>query len=206
MTNYHVVDGCNEIKSPMLGSTGIHKADTKDREMGSIVGNIVATDPANDLAVINFPGDYQHFARFRDSNRVNLGEPVVVAGFPLRGLLADDLNVVTGEVSATSGFRGDAKHLQISAPVQQGNSGGPLLDQSGNVVGVVVSKLDAIKIAEKIGTLPQNVNFAIKAAVAKLLLDINNVDYKASSARRAIGTAEIADQARKYTVVLECWK
>jgi S1-C subfamily serine protease len=116
------------------------------------------------------------------------------------------LNVAAGEISATSGLRGDAKHLQISAPVQPGNSGGPLLDQSGNVIGIVVSKLNAMKLAEKIGDIPQNVNFAIKGAVAKYLLDINNVDYQTSSATGRIGTAEVAAQARKYTVVLECWK
>ena len=65
--------------------------------------------------------------------------------------------------------------LPVSAPVQPGNSGGPLLDQSGNVVGVIVSKLDSLKYAAVTNDVPQNINFAIKANVALNVLETNSV-------------------------------
>src|SRR5439155_21695916 len=96
---------------------------------------------------------------------VRQGDGIVAVGFPLRGLLASGPNVTTGTISALAGLGDDSRYLQITAPVQPGSSGGPLLDQSGNVVGVVVGKLDALRVAQAIGDIPQNVNFAINAAV-----------------------------------------
>ena len=72
----------------------------------------------------------------------------------------------------------DARMIQISAPVQPGNSGGPLLDSSGRVIGVVNSKLNEIAYAKATGDLPQNVNFAIKANVAMNFLDAHSVPYE----------------------------
>jgi S1-C subfamily serine protease len=71
---------------------------------------------------------------------------------------------------------GDSRLLQISAPVQPGNSGGPLLDASANVIGVVVSKLDALRVAKATGDIPQNVNFALNANVLRAFLDANDVE------------------------------
>jgi S1-C subfamily serine protease len=95
-----------------------------------------------------------------------LGEEIVVYGFPLAGLLASSGNVTTGNITALAGLGDDIRFLQISAPVQPGNSGGPVLDRNGNIVGIVVSKLDAIKTAIATQDIPQNVNFAIKLRVA----------------------------------------
>jgi S1-C subfamily serine protease len=75
----------------------------------------------------------------------------------------------------------DSRYLQISAPVQSGNSGGPLLDQSGNLVGVVSAKLNALKVALKDGDLPQNVNFAVKAAILQTFLNSNRVPFQEGS-------------------------
>ena len=93
------------------------------------------------------------------------GEQIVIYGFPLAGALASTGNLATGIVSALAGLGDDTSKLQISAPIQPGNSGGPVLDQSGHVIGVVVSKLNAIKAASITGDIPQNVNFAIKTGV-----------------------------------------
>ena len=70
-----------------------------------------------------------------------------------------------GNVTALAGLHDDSRYLQVSAPVQNGNSGGLLLDGSGNLGGVVSAKLDAIKVAMAAGDLPQNVNFAVKSAI-----------------------------------------
>ena len=77
-------------------------------------------------------------------------------------MLGSQLKVSTGIVSATVGLLDDISQLQISAPIQPGNSGGPLLDEYGNVAGVVVAKLRALAVAKATGDIPQNVNFAVK--------------------------------------------
>jgi S1-C subfamily serine protease len=98
----------------------------------------------------------------------------------------------------------DARLLQITVPVQPGNSGGPLLDSSGNVVGVIVSGLDAMWILESTGSLPQNVNFAIKAGVARAFLDGSGVDYRLAGTGETVGAADIGDAAKAYTVFITC--
>jgi serine protease Do len=102
-------------------------------------------------------------------------------------------------------MKDDSRYLQISAPVQSGNSGGPLLDQSGNLVGVVSAKLDAIKVAMASNDLPQNVNFAVKAAMVAAFLDANRVTYKVGApGDKPIAPADIADQARAMSGFVVC--
>jgi hypothetical protein len=143
---------------------------------------------------------------FSDNLRVKLGQSVFAAGFPLQGLLASSLNLTTGNISALAGVQDDARMFQITAPVQPGNSGGPLLDQTGNVVGVVTSKLDALKVAKVLGDLPQNINFAVKGSLARAFLDTNGVDYLSAPSTTLLSTPEIAEKASKAVVVVECWK
>ena len=96
--------------------------------------------------------------------------------------------------------------IAITAPVQSGNSGGPVLDAAGNVVGVVVAKLDAIRIARSTGDIPQNVNFAISAGAARAFLDAEGVPYETAPSDNAMEPVEVASMARKFTVLVECWK
>ena len=77
---------------------------------------------------------------------------------------------------------------------------------SGNVVGVVVSKLDALEIAELTGDIPQNVNFAVHASLARIFLDAYNVEYDTAPSMETPPAAEIAASARKFTVLIECWE
>lgn len=114
--------------------------------------------------------------------------------------------MITGTVSALAGPDNDSRLLQISATVQPGNSGGPLLDEGGRVIGVVVSKLDALKVAEITGDLPQNVNFAISGAVVRAFLEGQGVAYATAASTKPLSTAEIAEAARNFTVVVECWR
>ena len=114
--------------------------------------------------------------------------------------------MTTGSLSSLSGIGGDTRLLQITAPVQPGNSGGPMLDSAGNLMGVVVSKLDAIKAAKLTGDIPQNVNFAINGNVLRSFLDANSVGYDTASSDKAIPTTAIAEKAKGFTVLVECWK
>lgn len=192
LTNYHVVEKCGTVRATMEG---------RKKEV-----TIVGTDAENDLALLQLPASVTSVARFREGRTIRPGDGVVVVGFPLPGLLATEPQVTTGAVSAMAGIGNDTRFLQISAPVQPGNSGGPLMDQSGNIVGVVVSKLNAVAIAKTTGDIPQNINFAINGAAAKAFLDSQSVEYETGVSSRSVGSAEIAADARKYTVLLECYR
>ena len=95
----------------------------------------------------------------------SLGEDVFTLGYPLSSLLGNSARMSKGLVSATAGIRDDPRQLQVSAEIQPGNSGGPLLDREGNVLGVIQQTLNALRVAQNSGgALPQNVNFSIKNA------------------------------------------
>ena len=125
-------------------------------------------------------------------------------GYPLAGLLASAANISTGIVSALAGIGDDSRYLQISAPVQPGNSGGPLLDASGHVVGIVTAKLDAIRTLDVTGDIPQNVNFAVSLGTLQSFLNANGVDYVLDDSKETKSPADIAADASRYTVLLEC--
>ena len=129
---------------------------------------------------------------------------MVAIGFPYHGLLSSDFTVTTGIVSSLSGILNDTRHLQISAAVQPGNSGGPLLDTSGEIVGMVVGKLDVLGIARHTGTIPENINFAIKTGAIRDFLDNSVVPYETSAPGTELKTADIATNARAYTLLISC--
>lgn len=114
--------------------------------------------------------------------------------------------MTTGTLSSMSGMGGDTRLVQITAPVQPGNSGGPMLDSAGNLMGVVVSKLNAIKAAKITGDIAQNVNFGINVNVLRSFLDANSVYYDTTTTDKAVPTTVIAEKAKGFTVLVECWK
>ena len=193
VTNDHVLQRCEEMRVP--GTAGI-----------ALRATIIGRDSRNDLALLKVPDRPKHIATFRSGRRIRLGEEIVIYGFPLRGLLAAGGNLTIGIISARSGIRGDTRHLQITAPVQPGNSGGPLLDRSGNVIGVVMSKLDAIRVAKITGDIPQNINFAIKTPMVQAFLDVHDVPYETRASAQELKVVEVSDQAATFTVVVECWR
>ncbi len=190
LTNEHVVNGCREVRIPPAASVAI-----------------VARDGASDLALLKSPaGKVGAIARFRQGRGIRPGDDIVVVGYPLRGLLASEMNVTTGNVSALAGLGDDRRFFQITAPVQPGNSGGPVLDTAGNAVGVVIGKLNAIRIARATGDIPQNVNFAISAGTARAFLDAQSVSYETAPSIEGLKPADVAAKARRFTVPVECWK
>ncbi len=191
LTNYHVVANCLSIRTSTNGAQS---------EL-----SVIATDKNNDLAIVKLSQPRSRVAQFREGRTIRSGDGVVVVGFPLRGVLASEANVTTGTVSAMAGIGNDARFLQITAPVQPGNSGGPALDTNGHVVGVVVGKLNALAIAFATRDIPQNVNFAIKEAVAKAFLDSHSIRYEVASSRKQLEAADIGEMAKQFTVFLECY-
>jgi len=117
---------------------------------------------------------------FKRDGRYQIGADVATIGYPLGGILGTSVRYTKGTLSATAGIHDDPGHLQISAAVQPGNSGGPLLDGEGVVIGVVRASLNAQRTAEATGGhLPQNVNFALKADRALQYLSAHKAVYDA---------------------------
>jgi S1-C subfamily serine protease len=104
-----------------------------------------------------------------------------------------------------SGIGDDTRFVQISVPVQPGNSGGPLLDARGNLIGIVTGKLNALKVMEATGgDLPQNVNFAIKAPVLANFLEANQIAFEIGRASSYLTSPDLAEEARKMSVFVRC--
>ncbi|MFZ1148233.1 MAG: trypsin-like peptidase domain-containing protein [Xanthobacteraceae bacterium] len=193
VTNNHVVADCvGDIHGNLVG-----QAPVKLR--------VVSADEENDLALLQGTKKFKEkdIATIRAS-AVNSGDQVVAIGYPLHGLLTSDLTVTTGIISSLAGLHNDTRFLQISAPVQPGNSGGPLHDNSGNIVGVVSAKLDALRMVKATGDIPQNINFAIKTGALRDFLDNSAVPYQTADPGSEMKTADIASAARTYTMLISC--
>jgi serine protease Do len=190
LTNAHVVNDCSEIQiAPPQGSF--------------VPAQIFGRDPKNDLAILKTGSSPLHFAALRTN--IRLGENVEAFGYPLVAVLASSGNFTLGNVTALAGLGDDSRYLQISAPVQPGNSGGPLLDQSGNLVGIVSAKLNALNVMVATnGDIPQNVNFAIKASLVATFLQTNDIKFETGTSTEQMQPADIADKAKSISVLVEC--
>lgn len=189
ITNQHVVDGCKTIEIIRDGSP----------EQISLV----VEDVRNDVALLK-AGESKDIAFIRGGRGIRQGDEIIAYGYPLSGILSSSAKVTTGAVSSLSGLGDDFRYMQISAPVQRGNSGGPLLDKGGNVVGIVTAKINAMEVQKATGDIPQNINFSLKSSVVKDLLDANNIDYETRETREKISTSDIVTEARRYTVRIQC--
>lgn len=189
-TNYHVTNGAKNIW--VKGING-------DIEK-SYKGIVVASDKAHDLAIIKiFDSNFKTFGKIPygfGKTSANVGEDVFVLGYPLTTTMGNEVKVTNGIISSSSGYRGDDSMYQISAPVQPGNSGGPLFDNEGNVVGVVCSKH---KDAE-------NANYAIKILHLYNLLESS--DYKIElPEKNSVKDKKLSSKVKKiqpFVYLIEC--
>jgi serine protease Do len=191
LTNNHVVSSCTSIQ--LRWPDG--------REMSA---KLVGRSIEDDLAVLRADIEPTEVGTFRPNGQARLGETIVVYGFPLPDLLSSSGNLTTGAVTALAGLRDESRIMQISAPVQAGNSGGPVLDQKGQVVGIIVSKIDVLAVAKKTSDVPQNVNFAIKGSVGTNFLDSKDVEYGFASAAEALPMDDIVRRVKRFTVQVAC--
>ncbi len=191
ITNQHVVNECDAYEV-------IDDANRATR------ASLMASDTQRDLALLSVDKRYATVARVRSDATPKLGESVTVVGYPLANVLGSKPTVGFGHISSTTGIRDNPTQMQISVPIQRGNSGGPVLDQAGNVIGVVVSKLDALKVAQRMGDLPQNVNFAIRGEVLRVFLENNKIAFTASRDSSKLENTDIASQGAAVTVRVRC--
>ena len=182
VTNEHVVEGCDDPKVVW----GLHEP---------VPAVVLARDARNDLALLKVDLAADRVAVLRAGVRV--GEEIAAFGYPLQGMLSTGGNFTVGNVSALAGMQNDSRHVQITAPVQPGNSGGPVADRAGNVVGVVVSGLGTHNKGAA-----QNVNFAINIGVLTAFLDAHGVPYGTEASEHPLRNVELADRMQAMTVLI----
>lgn len=181
LTNEHVIHSCREVR---IAGNGTAEIKVRDKDA--------------DLAVLEVDTPLPVHARLGDESETRLGMPVMVAGYPLGDTLGNSLTVTTGTINGHGGLKGKEGMVRFDAAVQKGNSGGPLLGQSGNVIGVVRGILDPAKA--------QNVNFAITVPVVEAFLNKHGIAYQSGPPGAPLSTPDLAELAGKFTVQVECWR
>ena len=194
LTNNHVVEGCTRQTFQLRGDLAVE-------------AERLAVNAVTDLALLKTTLTTTTPAQFRGGTSLRLGDEVVVYGFPLLGDLSSQGNLTYGIVSALSGLNDDLSRMQMTAQIQPGNSGGPVMDRAGQIVGVVVETANDEYFRSERGAVPQNVNFAIRDSLARSFLDTNNVRYgvgAASASQQSI--ADIAEGAQRFTGTILCYQ
>jgi TPR repeat protein len=156
ISNYHVVKDATKVR--LLTGAGL------------IDAKVVQVDAANDLALLKADGRFAPLP-IAASRTVALGGTVATVGFPDIGLQGFAPKLAKGEIASLSGAGDDPRYFQISVPVQPGNSGGALVDDRGNVIGIVSAKLNASAALAASGALPENVNYAVKSSLLLSFLE-----------------------------------
>jgi S1-C subfamily serine protease len=189
ITNHHVIDGCQKVVVHIKGK--------------ELPVTVVTYDPQNDLALLK--GDFNPPTVFPLSNtRPELLQDIYVAGFPFGDKFSTSVKVTKGIVSSLTGLGNNFSNIQIDAALQSGNSGGPILDDFGNVVAVAVAKLDAKYMFEEFGIIPENTNFGIKSSVVRSVLDSNSVNIPSAN-KRSMSKSQLGEMISGGTYYISCW-
>ncbi len=193
LTNYHVVKNYRKIVVHVEGN--------------DMPARVVKSDIGNDLSILKVEGNFDAIplGNVRD---VSLGDSVMTIGFPNIEIQGTAPKLTKGEISALSGLQDDPRFFQISVPVQPGNSGGPLVDEHGNVIAVTTAQLSALAMMKSAGSIPQNVNYALKISYAQLLID--TVPSLVSKLPKAQGDktdmSKIIKDTQKATALVLTWQ
>jgi S1-C subfamily serine protease len=189
LTNQHVIDSCQDVQ---LHANGVRY---------SVV--VIAADRVNDIALLK--ADLTPPAVFPLSTEPPyLLQNIYAAGYPFGDVVSSAVKVTSGIVSSLVGIGDNVSNLQIDAALQPGNSGGPIIDEYGNAIGIAVAKLDLAQFIEAYQTVPENVNFGIRASVAGNLLDANNVVALQPSSS-PLSQQALGRRITDGTVYISCW-
>jgi len=185
LTNSHVVDGAGKISIILNGK--------KTKAV------LIDQDESNDIALLKVDEKLKGLP-LEFKNKTQQGEGVLVLGYPNIGLQGNNQKATFGYINASSGIKGDTRYFQISAPIQPGNSGSPMLNEKGVVIGIASASLNQSAMIDATGTLAQNVNYAVKIAYALPMLIGNSVSY--SEADNAVLSKTDIVEKIKNSVVL----
>ena len=188
ITNNHVIQGCQEVR--------VSRADK------TVKLKVVKSDKVNDIALLK--GNLKPKKIFSFSKKdPKLLQEIYVAGYPFGKSLSSSVKVTKGIVSSLSGLGDNYSQIQIDAAIQPGNSGGPILNKNGKVVGVAVSKLDAKMVLKNFGVIPEDTNFGIKSNVVINMLNSNNIPVELAD-KKITNQSQLADLVTEGTYFLSC--
>lgn len=191
VTNNHVVGGCvGDIYGNLPGRT-------------AMTLSIVSQDARNDLALLQAAQGFEQTAILSDTP-VRQTETILAVGYPFHGVTSFNFTIAKGVISSLSGPLNDDRYLQITAPIHPGDSGSPLLDTSGHLVGLILGTSSKRRIDTSTNATSETVGFAIKVSGLKDFLKRSNVAYHTSDSGAQQTTAEITAAARSYTVLISC--
>jgi len=182
VTNHHVIDGCNVVKVSFKGS--------------EIEAKTLAIDKMNDLAIIKSEIKPNKVYSVTGEDAALL-EDVIIAGFPLGKSVSSAIKTSKGSITALAGYGDNYSEFQTDAALNQGNSGGPIMNQKGNVVGVAVANFGKTEGVESF-------NFGIKSSTLKTFAKANNVTFESPN-YRDMSNKDLGNLITEATVYLECW-
>lgn len=191
ITNEHVVRNCKKITAV-------------DQNGNQIPLVLIDTSKNFDIALLKAGIRPKNTAKFGKISNVQQGDTVVTYGFPLTGILSSSGNVSSGLITATGGLGDNPNMLQISAPVQPGNSGGPLANTTGAVIGIIVGKIDSSAFVKIFDDIPQNINFAIKEEPILQFLNKNKVVIRHSTSNENLLMRTLTEKLKEITLQIVC--
>jgi S1-C subfamily serine protease len=181
-TANHVVENAKEI-NVHFGSTAME-------------ATIFHSDPMNDIAILKVEKLTPKYLSIAPMRSAKTGDRVFTVGYPLSSILGQEIKYTEGVISSLSGLKGAASFFQITVPVQPGNSGGALVNEKGQVVGIISSSAAIMPFLKESGTLPQNINWAVKSDYIRPLLDLPEEPQKPLTREEAI------EKAKQATVMI----
>jgi len=189
ITNNHVIDGCQNVKIHHKGK--------------SVPTSVVAFDPNSNLALLK--GNFNPLAVFPLSGeKPELLQDIYVAGYPFGRELNYSVKVTKGIISSLRGVNNNFSNIQIDVLLNNGNSGGPILDEKGNIIGVAVAKLNISKATEIIDAILAGTNLGIKTSVVRNLLESNDISLPNPNTN-PISKTKLAKMISDGTYYLSCW-
>lgn len=190
LTNNHVVDICKQSVAVVDGKETLFR--------------VISTDKINDVAVLKTDYKSKNYIKINEDG-AKLGENVIAVGYPLAGRLSDSVKITRGIVSSLSGLDNNIGQIQIDAALQPGNSGGPVLNENGELVGIASAGLNKLLMAKEAKYIPENVNFAVASPIVVNILKSKKVKYATPSMfSGSFSNTELAELGDNSTIQLFC--
>jgi hypothetical protein len=167
-----------------------------------VPAKLVATDPKIDLALLKIPGSNLPSLPIGESRKISVMDPVLALGFPMFSTIGYDVSAYDGKINALRQSENATPLFQIDANINPGNSGGPLLNDRGEVIGIVVSKINAMQLAKTMGAIPERINFAIPIDEARSMIRIAYPGFTPSHRIVPLRDQDIFAQSKDATVLI----